>query len=136
MKVLTFGLDGGADNPHAPHNFTENSVIYTGTHDNDTVKGVWESADEKTKESASKLFDLHEKDDVVGKMIEAVWASPSHRAIVPMQDLLRIGTEGRMNLPGTVGGWWAWRMTAPVPEAVKDEIRMLNKKYNRGGSAE
>lgn len=136
MKVLTFGLDGGAENPHAPHNFTENSVIYTGTHDNDTVLGVWNTADEGTKESARKLFDIKDGDDVVGKMVEAVWASPSQRAIVPMQDLLRIGSEGRMNLPGTVGGWWSWRMTAPVPETVKEEIIKLNKKYNRGGKME
>ncbi len=133
MRVLTFGLDGGADNPHAPHNFTENSVVYTGTHDNDTAKGVWDTTDEATREKAKKLLYLHEDDDVVGKMIEAVWGAPCRRAIVPMQDFLRIGSEGRMNLPGTVGGWWAWRMTGPVPEGVKEEIRSLNKKYNRGG---
>lgn len=134
MKVLTFGFDGGEDNPHAPHNFTENAVIYTGTHDNDTAKGFWDHASKEQKENAKKYFGLHETEDVVGKMIEAVWAAPCRRAIVPMQDFLRIGSEGRMNLPGTVGGWWSWRMTAPAPDAVKQEIQMLNKKYNRGGT--
>ena len=134
MKVLTFGFDGGDDNPHSPHNFTENSVIYTGTHDNDTAKGFWDHATEEQKEKGAQQLKLKADDDVVGKMLEAVWAAPCRRAIVPMQDLLRIGSEGRMNSPGLVGGWWGWRMTEKVPDSVKTEIRMLNKKYNRGGT--
>lgn len=133
MKVLTFGFDGGDDNPHGPHNFTENSVIYTGTHDNDTALGFWEHATDAQKEKGTEQLQLQPGDDVVGKMIAAVWAAPCNRAIVPMQDFLRIGSEGRMNLPGTVGGWWSWRMTMPVPESVKEEVKMLNRKYNRGG---
>ena len=134
MKVLTFGFDGGDDNPHSPHNFTENSVIYTGTHDNDTAKGFWDHATKEQKEKGAQQLKLQADDDVVGKMLEAVWAAPCRRAIVPMQDLLRIGSEGRMNSPGLVGGWWGWRMTEKAPESVKTEIRMLNKKYNRGGT--
>ena len=134
MKVLTFGLDGSAENPHAPHNFTENSVIYTGTHDNDTARGFWDHATKEQKEKGAQQLKLQADDDVVGKMLEAVWAAPCRRAIVPMQDLLRIGSEGRMNSPGLVGGWWGWRMTEKAPESVKTEIRMLNKKYNRGGT--
>ena len=134
MKVLTFGFDGGDDNPHSPHNFTENSVIYTGTHDNDTARGFWDHATEDQKKKGAQQLKLQADDDVVGKMLEAVWAAPCRRAIVPMQDLLRIGSEGRMNSPGLVGGWWGWRMTEKVPESVKTEIRMLNKKYNRGGT--
>lgn len=134
MKVLTFGFDGGDDNPHSPHNFTENSVIYTGTHDNDTAKGFWDHATEEQKEKGAQQLKLKADDDVVGKMLETVWAAPCRRAIVPMQDLLRIGSEGRMNSPGLVGGWWGWRMTEKVPDSVKTEIRMLNKKYNRGGT--
>lgn len=134
MKVLTFGFDGGDDNPHSPHNFTENSVIYTGTHDNDTAKGFWDHATKEQKEKGAQQLKLQADDDVVGKMLEAVWAAPCRRAIVPMQDLLRIGSEGRMNSPGLVGGWWGWRMTEKAPDSVKTEIRMLNKKYNRGGT--
>lgn len=134
MKVLTFGFDGGDDNPHSPHNFTENCVIYTGTHDNDTAKGFWDHATDDQKQKGTLQLGLKEEDDVVGKMLEAVWAAPCRRAIVPMQDLLRIGSEGRMNSPGLVGGWWGWRMTEKAKDSVKDEIRMLNKKYNRGGT--
>ena len=134
MKVLTFGFDGGADNPHNPANYSKNSVVYTGTHDNDTAKGFWDSADAALKEKAAKILNLSEGEDVVGKMIEAVWSSPCARAIVPMQDFLRIGTEGRMNSPGLVGGWWGWRMTENAPDKVKEEIKALNKKYARGGN--
>ena len=134
MKVLTFGFDGGADNPHNPVNYRKNSVVYTGTHDNDTAKGFWDSSDAALKEKAAKILNLSEGDDVVGKMIEAIWSSPCGRAIVPMQDLMRIGSEGRMNSPGLVGGWWGWRMTEMPAENVKKEIQTLNKKYNRGGT--
>lgn len=134
MKVLTFGFDGGSDNPHNPVNYGENSVVYTGTHDNDTAKGFWENATDAQKEAGASIIGLKAGDDVTLRMIEKVWAAPCRRAIVPMQDFLRIGTEGRMNMPGTVGGWWAWRMTGPVPEQVKAEIIQLNKMYNRGGN--
>lgn len=134
MKVLTFGFDGGRENPHRPEHYGKNAVAYTGTHDNDTVMGFWDHATEQQKENAKKLLGLKEKDDIAMRMIREVFASRSERAIIPMQDFLRLGSEGRMNIPGTVGGNWRWRMTKMPTEKIKNEIRTLNDEYDRGGS--
>lgn len=132
MKVLTFGFDGDETNPHFPDNYTENFVAYTGTHDNDTVLGWWSKASEEAKEFAMETLDFDEEDDISLSFIKAVLASPAERAIIPMQDFLRLGSEGRMNTPGTVGGNWGWRMTAPATDALKKEIKKLNQKAKRG----
>ncbi|MDD6683094.1 MAG: 4-alpha-glucanotransferase [Clostridiales bacterium] len=134
MKVLSFAFGGGEENPHLPKNHGKNAIVYTGTHDNDTVLGWWANADEKTRAHACAVLDMKETDDIAGKMIEAAFASTADRAIVPMQDFLRLDGSARMNTPGTVGGNWGWRMTAPATEEIKNEIRKLNRKYQRGGN--
>lgn len=133
MKVLTFAFGGGEENPHLPQNHGENSIVYTGTHDNDTVLGWWGAASEETREHAMKVLHMDKETDVAGRMIEEAFASTANTAIIPMQDFLRIGSEGRMNTPGTVGNNWGWRMKSPAPESVKKEIQSLIKKYQRGG---
>ncbi|MBE5786021.1 MAG: 4-alpha-glucanotransferase [Clostridiales bacterium] len=133
MKVLTFAFGGEDANPHLPQNHTENSIVYTGTHDNNTVLGWWADADEKVRNHVRTLLNMDEESDVAGRMIEAAFASVADTAIIPMQDFLRLGGLARMNTPGTVGNNWWWRMTAPAPDTVKQEIRALIEKYNRGG---
>ena len=133
MKVLSFAFGGGDENPHLPGAHGTNSIVYTGTHDNDTVLGWWANADENTKSHARKLLHMENDDDVAGSMIEAAFASTSDTAIIPMQDFLRLGGSARMNTPGTVGNNWGWRMTEPAPEHVKREIQALVEKYQRGG---
>ena len=130
--MLTFGFDGDEANPHFPENYKENFVAYTGTHDNDTVLGWWENASEHAKEFAMETLDFDEDDDISLCFIKAVLASPAARAIIPMQDFLRLGSEGRMNTPGTVGGNWGWRMTEKPADALMKEIKKLNKKAKRG----
>ena len=134
MKVLSFAFGGGEKNPHLPKNHGKNAIVYTGTHDNDTVLGWWQQADEKTKAHACQVLGMKENDDIAGKMIEAAFASTADRAIVPMQDFLRLSGSARMNTPGTVGGNWGWRMTTPAHDKIKEEIRNLNRKYQRGGN--
>ena len=80
-----------------------------------------------------QLLHMDEDSDVAGCMIEAAFASAANTAIIPMQDFLRLGTEGRMNTPGTVGNNWGWRMKMPAPDTVKKEIQALIEKYQRGG---
>ncbi|MBE5781898.1 MAG: 4-alpha-glucanotransferase [Clostridiales bacterium] len=132
MKVLTFGFDGDETNPHFPDNYTENYVAYTGTHDNDTVLGWWEKASDRVKEFAMETLEFTEEDDIALCFIEEVLSSPAERAIIPMQDFLRLGSEGRMNTPGTVGHNWGWRMASPPSDALKKEMKALNQFHQRG----
>ena len=94
--------------------------------------GWWEKAGEHAKKFAMETLNFTEEDDIPLCFIEAVLASPVNRAIIPMQDFLRLGSEARMNTPGTVGNNWGWRMTVPAPESLKKEMKKLNKACNRG----
>jgi 4-alpha-glucanotransferase len=111
MLVLQFGFDGSADNPHAPENHVENAVVYTGTHDNDTTLGWYRSLDDATRGRVQDRLAQSGCDEPVmpDGMIEAAYASPSRLAVFPMQDLLGLGTQARMNTPGTVRGNWQWQ---------------------------
>ena len=109
MKVMQFGFDSDELNPHFILNVGENCVLYTGTHDNDTATGWWESAPEKTKEFARKY--LPERSTIAKSMMEAALGSMAETVIIPAQDVLGLGSEARMNTPGTVGGNnWKWRL--------------------------
>jgi len=125
MKVLSFGFDSDENNPHFPGNIVPNSVVYTGTHDNDTVAGWWEKAAEPVKAFARRS--LPQIDDIVDAMIECAFRSIADAAIVPMQDFLHLGGDARMNYPGTVGGNWRWRVPpGAATDALADGIRLLN----------
>ena len=121
MKVATFGFGDDEDgNQHFPGNWSENYVAYTGTHDNDTTVGWINAADEKTLASAKKyLGDFDTAEEGVELFMQCVLNGPCDTAMVPMQDVLHLGGEARMNLPGSAGGNWAWRM---LPGAASDEV--------------
>lgn len=119
MKILQFAFGGDAKNHDLPHNYPRNCVAYTGTHDNDTVEGWWNSraGDESTRDAA-EISHEHEfcmkylKTDgteIHWDFIHAVWGSVADTAIAPLQDVLGIGNEGRMNLPASNSGNWNWR---------------------------
>ena len=124
MKVLCFGFDSDETNPHFPGNYTPNVVAYTGTHDNDTVLGWANSASEKALAYAMKTLDFGSVDDAPEAFIRALFQSPCETVVVPMQDILHLGTEARMNYPGTIGGNWLWRMK---PDLLSLDLTM---KYN------
>lgn len=108
MRVLQFGFDDDAHNPHAPANVSRDMVCYTGTHDNDTTLGWYEAADDVTRDRVNALGN---HDDPVGAMMTAAAQTDAWLAIFPMQDVLRLGSEARFNTPGTVGGHnWRWRL--------------------------
>jgi 4-alpha-glucanotransferase len=104
MVVLQFALGRDPTNPHPPENHVAQSVVYTGTHDNDTTVGWWTSLAEEDR--ASSGLDAA---DPAWSLIGAAWASRAAHAVAPLQDVLRLGSEARMTLPGSGEGNWAWR---------------------------
>lgn len=118
MRTLCFGFGGGDDNIHFPANLKENQVVYTGTHDNDTTLGWVRTAPADEVEKAGKILGFEREADAPAAFIRGIYASVCRTCVVPMQDVLALGTEARMNLPGTVGGNWGWRM---LPGAASPE---------------
>ena len=114
MKVLQFAFDGNPFNPYLPDNYEENSVAYTGTHDNDTLKGWFEKLDDRARQNVLSILNINENnknlDDIVYELIKAVYNSKANLCIVPMQDLICLGSEARINTPSTLGGNWCWRL--------------------------
>ncbi|MBW6477662.1 MAG: 4-alpha-glucanotransferase, partial [Chromatiales bacterium] len=108
MLILQFAFDSGPDNPYLPHSHTVDSVVYTGTHDNDTTLGWFNALDEGRREQVMAYLG-HPKDPMPWALIEAAYASVAQMAIIPMQDVLELGSEYRMNIPGVAQGNWRWR---------------------------
>jgi len=105
MVVLHWAFGGGRDNPHAPANHERLSVVYTSTHDTDTTRGWWESLRRRDRERTGL-----DPDDPTWSLIEVAQSSRAALAIVPAQDVLDLGSEARMNRPGTQSGNWQWRL--------------------------
>jgi 4-alpha-glucanotransferase len=111
MAVLQFAWGGDAANIYLPHNHTRNLILYTGTHDNDTTVGWWRSQDDHIRRHVQHYLGVH-GDEIAWDCIRAALMSVADTAIIPMQDVLSLGTEARMNLPGQPMGNWAWRVLA------------------------
>ncbi|HNA87725.1 MAG TPA: 4-alpha-glucanotransferase, partial [Anaerolineales bacterium] len=109
MKVLQFGFTG-PENPFMPHNYVPNCVAYTGTHDNDTALGWYASAPEVERDFARRYLGV-DGHDFAWDLIRATWKSVAVFSIAPMQDVLALGGEARMNFPSRLGGNWEWRMS-------------------------
>ncbi|MEQ1527672.1 MAG: 4-alpha-glucanotransferase [Methylococcales bacterium] len=108
MKILQFAFDGGPDNPYLPNNFDKNSVVYTGTHDNDTTLGWASMLSMDTKRGIYEYLG-NPRMPLHLALIQAALASVANLAVIPMQDILELGSEHRMNTPGTIVGNWRWR---------------------------
>ncbi len=132
MKVLQFAFSGEADNPHLPQCYPENCIAYTGTHDNDTSLGWYRNAPTSAQELACSVTGAAGEEDITSRMIQTVFASRADTAIVPMQDLLGLGSEGRMNVPGVAAGNWRWRMTAMPTDRIQSTLSQLNASSRRG----
>ena len=111
MRILQFAFGGSADNAYLPHNFVPHTVVYTGTHDNDTTRGWFEAAEPEARAHALTYL-KGTPETITGDMIRLAMASVANLAVVPMQDWLDLGPEARMNVPGRASGNWAWRMGA------------------------
>ena len=131
MKILQFGFGSDAENMNLSHNYESNFVAYTGTHDNDTTLG-WFNSIEKAERKMQRKYLKGNGKELVRQMIEYVWASSAMMAIIPMQDVLALDCEARMNTPGTASGNWTWRFAWPQIRLNHQHfLREITKKYNR-----
>jgi 4-alpha-glucanotransferase len=132
MKVLQFAFGGGTDNLYLPHNYPDpNCVVYTGTHDNDTTRGWWETASAEERKAAQQYVG-RDGSEIVYDMIRLALMSIARTAIVPLQDVLDLGSEARMNTPGAVHGNWAWRVRpGQMDPACADRLANLTAIYGR-----
>lgn len=136
MAVLQFGFDAFEDNPHKLHNIHENTVVYTGTHDNDTILGWYASLDEQTQAHVRQAINAENDDVIVQRMIDAAINCKASLAMLPMQDLLELGNEARMNVPGTTAGNWSWRFDWHQLDAIdKQHYTMRMNTAGRLGDA-
>ena len=131
MKILQFAFPG-EDNLDRPHHYTQNSVAYTGTHDNDVVNGWYEKLSESEQELVSEYLNRRNDETITEAMIRGIYSSVSDYAIVTMQDLLDKDATSRMNVPSTVGGNWEWRMLAEdLTEERKEFLKNITVRYSR-----
>jgi 4-alpha-glucanotransferase len=125
MKILQFAFADGPDNPYLPQNHEVLSVVYTGTHDNDTTLGWYKSCDSETRKTIREYLGNSEE-DMPWPLISAALESVAWLAIIPMQDLLALDSEHRMNTPGSAGGNWRWHFHwDQVPDALTERLHAL-----------
>jgi 4-alpha-glucanotransferase len=131
MHVIQFGFDGTAENPHLPHMHQHDSVVYSGTHDNDTTTGWALSLDADALRRV--LFYFRARPGEINEaVLRATLGSVGRLAMLPMQDILGLGSEARFNTPGTSSGNWRWRLDEKLlTRALADRFALLNRVYGR-----
>ena len=131
MKILQFAFDSGPDNSYLPHNHVPNSVVYTGTHDNDTSAG-WLSTLSQRERKRVQTYLHTDGHDLVWDLNRAAVASVAAISILPLQDLLALSSDARMNTPGTPHGNWEWRCRhAHLTQGIAERLRELVELYGR-----
>jgi 4-alpha-glucanotransferase len=136
MRILQFAFDGRKDNPYLPENFHTNTVVYTGTHDNPTTRSWF---DDLPRDQRGIIWNYLERrgaksTDAAAALIELAWSSVAALAMTPLQDLLNLGNEARMNVPGRIEGNWRWRSSEGMLSDSRFEwLRDLTRNANRGG---
>lgn len=134
MAVLQFAFGGPADNLYLPHNLRANTVVYSGTHDNDTTVGWYAATDERTRDHVRRYFRISGQ-EIAWDFIRAAYASVANLAVIPLQDFLSLGSEARFNTPGRGDGNWAWRYRPDQLRSVQDGsapyLRELAALYGR-----
>jgi len=135
MKVLHFAFGSGPHNPYLPHNHIENSVIYPGTHDNDTTVGWYENADEDAQDHVRNYFSCNDN-KASHYIMRAVWSSCAKYAVIQLQDILGLGTDCRMNIPGTGEGNWQWRFSEGDIKPEHIEMLLENTEFFGRGEPE
>lgn len=131
MKIMVFAFDSDASNVFLPHNYTSDYIVYTGTHDNDTVLGWYNRVESKERDFARRYLARDGK-GISWDLIRAAWGSVGTFAIAPLQDLLGLDNTARMNYPGSLGGNWAWRVPpGALDEFLRSRLYEVNLVYGR-----
>lgn len=131
MKVLQFAFDSREESDYLPHNYDQNCVVYPGTHDNDTLAGWFTYAPPDDIKFAKRYFHLTEEEGLNEGFIRQTMMTVANLAIVPIQDYLNIGREGRMNTPSTLGDNWEFRISEPLDLKLAQRILALTNLYKR-----
>ena len=134
MRVLQFAFDGRSDNPHLPNNYAPTSVAYTGTHDNPTTRGWFAELSDQQRQILANYVGRPAVDsrEAASTLIDLAWSSAAAIAVAPLQDVLNLGNEARMNLPGRADGNWRWRCTEEMlTPAAFQWLHDLTKTSNR-----
>jgi 4-alpha-glucanotransferase len=132
MKVLQFAFASDATNPFLPHNFTPNCVVYTGTHDNDTTAGWFRSSSTPEERKYARQYLDTDGEEIAWDFIRLAYSSVANMAVVPLQDVLGLGSEARMNYPSTLGGNWTWRYTeGALTDDLSRRLLELAQTYGR-----
>jgi 4-alpha-glucanotransferase len=136
MAVLQFAFNGDPTNAFLPHNYQRRLVAYPGTHDNNTLRGWWTDAlDGPARRQARVYLDLGTDDDLIDRSLRMLMASRARRVVSPLQDVLGLGAEARMNTPGKPRGNWAWRYTpGQFSTEALDRLRTLTRAFGRAAS--
>ena len=134
MKVVQFAFDPNGGSAYLPHNYPENSVVYTGTHDNDTTRGWYHSTDKVIRDFAKEYMNAQrlDEDDLAWDFIRLAMSSIASLCITPMQDLLNLDGKARINIPSTLGGNWTWRMEkGQFDEKTVERLKCMTWLYER-----
>ena len=132
MKILQFAFDPREESDYLPHNYTQNSVVYTGTHDNDTMVGWIKNCQKEIVDYAKEYGNLSEKEGYNWGFIRLCYSSISKTAIIPIQDFLGLDSSARMNIPSTLGGNWTWRADSEnFSQKLSFKIRHITEIYGR-----
>lgn len=132
MKILGFAFDSGEENDYLPHTYTKNCVVYTGTHDNDTLIGWFQKAKEEDRQFARDYLNSRSDDEIHWDAIRGAWSSVANMVISPVQDFLGLGSEARINTPGVAAGNWQWRLRHGVlTDELAERIAKLTRVYSR-----
>jgi len=131
MKILQFAFNSDADDPFLPHNYVPECVAYTGTHDNDTTRGWYETASDKEGDFCRRYL-ARSGEDISWDLIRAIWSSVAERVLAPMQDFLSLRSAARMNFPSKASGNWQWRMRSDaLSDSLTIRIQEMNDLYGR-----
>lgn len=132
MRILQYAFDGNPDNDYLPDNYVENTCVYLGTHDNDTMLSVIEQMTEEQKKCMLKYLEKDNLDNAVWDLIELAYSSVAKMVIIQMQDILELDNSARMNVPSTVGTNWKWRVEkSALTSEIAKKVKSLSEKYDR-----
>ncbi len=138
-RVLQFAFDGNLNNPYLPDNYAANTVVYTGTHDNNTTRGWYEGLPDDQRRNFCRYLKRPKVDggEAAPALLRLAWSSSAALALAPLQDLLNLGSEARMNVPGVANGHWRWRCTEEMLSMPAFQwLRDLTQSTNRSSRHE